>query len=99
MGARMRQRRRQLDRAGIAERTGVSPATVDYWHLQRAKTGFPANADTDTDGRDWRWQADTAALYTHHLAERSAQPTKVDRTRHPRDPHTAPPAPTALGSR
>ena len=53
MGARMRQRRRQLDRTGIAEHTGVSPATVDYWHLQRAKTGFPAKADTDTDGRDW----------------------------------------------
>jgi hypothetical protein len=53
VGSRIRHRRRQLDRAGIAERTGMSTATVDYWHLQRDKTGFPAKADTDLDGRDW----------------------------------------------
>ena len=50
MGSRTRHRRRQLDRAGIAERTSVSTATVDYWHLHRAKTGFPVQADTDPDG-------------------------------------------------
>jgi len=97
MGARMRQRRRQLDRAGIAERTGVSPATVDHWHLQRAKTGFPAKADTDTDGRDWWWQADIDTFYAHHLAERAAKLTPVDRTGHPRDLLTAPQAAKVLG--
>src|SRR5947208_17024484 len=79
MGARMRQRCRQLDRAGIAERTGVSPATVDYWHLQRGKTGFPTKADTDVDGRDWWWQADIDAFLAHHLAERTAKLTAVAR--------------------
>jgi hypothetical protein len=97
MGARMRQRRRQLDRAGIAERNGVSPATVDYWHLQRARTGFPAKADTDTDGRDWWWQTDIDAFYAHHVAELAAKLTRVDRTGHPRDLLTAPQAATVLG--
>jgi hypothetical protein len=99
MGARTRQRRRQLDRAGIAERTAVSPATVDYWHLQRAKTGFPAKADTDSDGRDWWWQADIDAFYAHHLAQRAAKLTAVDRTGHPRDLLTAPQAAKVLGYR
>jgi hypothetical protein len=81
MGARTRQRRRQLDRAGIAERTGVSPATVDHWHLQRAATGFPAKADTDPDGRDWWWLADVDAFHTEHLAQRAAKFTRVDRAR------------------
>lgn len=97
MGARMRQRRRQLDRAGIAERIGVSPATVDYWHLQRGKTGFPIKADTDSDGRDWWWQADIDAFYARHLAERSAKLTQVDRSGHPRDLLTAPQAAQVLG--
>src|SRR5439155_13968041 len=99
VGARMWQRRRQLDRAGIAERVGLSPATVDYWHLQRGKTGFPVKAGTDSDGRDWWWQADIDAFYAHHLAERAAKLTQVDRTGHPRDLRTAPQAARALGYR
>ena len=97
MTTRTRQRRRQLDRAGIAERTSVSAATVDHWHLQRGKTGFPAKADTDTDGRDWWWQADIDAFHTHHLAERAAKLTKIDRHGHPRDLLTAPQAAQVLG--
>ena len=97
MGTRMRQRRRQLDRSGIAERTGVSPASVDHWHLQRAKTGFPAKADTDSDGRDWWWQADIDTFYAHHLAERAARLTAVDRSGHPRDLLTAPQVAKVLG--
>jgi predicted DNA-binding transcriptional regulator AlpA len=99
MGARMRQRRRQLDRTGIAERTGVSPATVDYWHVQRVKTGFPAKADTDIDGRDWWRQTEIDAFYARHLAERAAKLTAVDRSGHPRDLLTAPQAAKVLGYR
>jgi hypothetical protein len=97
MGSRSRHRRRQLDRAGIAERTGVSTATVDYWHLQRAQSGFPVKADTDADGRDWWWKADIDTFYAEHLAARAAKFTRVDRTGSPRDLLTAPQAAQVLG--
>jgi hypothetical protein len=97
VGSRTLNRRVQVDRAGIAERTGMSTATVDYWHLQRATTGFPAKADTDPDGRDWWWQADIDAFYAHHLAKRAAKLTHVDRSGHPRDLLTAPQAAKVLG--
>ncbi len=99
MGSRTRHRRRQLDRAGIAERTGVSTATVDYWHLQRAQTGFPVKADTDPDGRDWWWQADIDAFHAEHLAARAAKFTQVDRSGNGRDLLTAPQAAKVLGYR
>ncbi len=97
MGSRTRHRHRQLDRAGIAERTGVSTATVDYWHLHRAKTGFPVKVDTGTDGRDWWWQTDIDTFHAEHLAARAAKFTRVDRTGDPRDLLTAPQAATVLG--
>ncbi len=97
MGSRTRHRRRQLDRAGIAERTSVSTATVDYWHLHRATTGFPVQADTDPDGRDWWWQADIDTFHAEHLAARAAKFTRVDRTGDPRDLLTAPQAAKVLG--
>src|SRR5262249_42489693 len=97
MGARPRHARRHPAPAATPNRTAVSPATVDYWHLQRAKTGFPTKADTDTDGRDWWWQADIDAFYAYHLAERAAKLTAVDRVGHPRDLLTAPQAAKALG--
>ena len=97
MGSRIRHRRVQVDRAGVAERTGVSAATVDYWHLHRAKTGFPVKADTDADGRDWWWQTDIDTFYAEHLAVRAARFTRVERTGDPRDLLTAPQAATVLG--
>jgi hypothetical protein len=51
--------------------------------LQRGKTGFPAKADTDTDGRYRWWQADIDTFYTHHLAHHAAKLTHVDRTGRP----------------
>jgi hypothetical protein len=97
VGSRTRQRRRQLDRPGIAERVGVSPATVDYWHLHRDATGFPAKADTDAAGRDWWWQSDIDAFRAAHLAARAATFTEVDRTGSPRDLLSAPQAAQVLG--
>jgi hypothetical protein len=97
MGRRTRRGRRQLDRPGIAERTGVSPATVDYWHLHRARTGFPLQADTDPTGRDWWWQNDIDAFHTAHLAARAATFTHLDRTGDPHDLLTAPQAAAILG--
>ncbi len=97
MGSRSRHRRVQVDRAGVAERTGVSTATVDYWHLQRTQTGFPVKADTDPDGRDWWWQADIDTFHAEHLAGRAAKFTRVDRSGGPRDLLTAPQAATVLG--
>jgi hypothetical protein len=97
MGSRTRRGRRQLDRPGIARRTGVSAATVDYWHLHRDETGFPGKADTDPEGRDWWWQKDIEAFHTAHLEARAATFTEVDRTGNPRDLLTAPQAARVLG--
>jgi hypothetical protein len=97
MGRRTRRGRVQLDRPGIAERTGASVATVDYWHLHRAETGFPIKVDTDTDGRDWWWQKDIDAFYTAHLEARDATFTEVDRTGNARDLLSAPQAARVLG--
>jgi hypothetical protein len=97
MGRRTRRGRHQLDRPGIAERTGVSPATVDYWHLHRAETGFPVQADTDSHGRDWWWQDDIDSFHTAHLAARAATFTHLDRTGDPHDLLTAPQAAKILG--
>jgi hypothetical protein len=97
VGSRTRHRRRQLDRAGIAAHTAASPATVDHWHLHRTRTGFPAKADTDPDGRDWWWQADIDAFHAAHLAARAATFTHVDRRGQPDDLLTAPQAAKVLG--
>jgi len=97
MGSRIRRGRRQLDRPGIAERTGVSAATVDYWHRHRAETGFPAKAGTDADGRDWWWQKDIDTFHTAHLATRATTFTVVNRSGDPRDLLTAPQAAHVLG--
>jgi hypothetical protein len=97
MGSRTRRGRRQLDRPGIAERVGVSAATVDYWHLHRDETGFPIKADTDADGRDWWWRKDIDTFYTAHLEDRATTFTEIDRTGNPRDLLTAPQAAKVLG--
>lgn len=97
MGSRTRDRRRQLDRAGVAARTGVSTATVDRWYRQRAATGFPSEADTDRDGRTWFWQTDVDTFHAAHLAARAARFTHVDRTGDPDDLLTAPRAAEVLG--
>lgn len=97
MGSRRRQGRDQLDRPGVAERVGVSAATVDHWHLHRDTTGFPGKADTDADGRNWWWQHDIDAFYQAHLRARSATFTEVDRTGAPRDLLTGPQAAHVLG--
>jgi hypothetical protein len=97
MGSRTRRGRRQLDRPGIAQRLGVSTATVDHWHLHRNETGFPPKTDTDTNGRDWWWQTDIDAFHTAHLAARAATFTPIDRTGNPHDVLTAPQAARVLG--
>src|SRR5689334_14222081 len=97
MGRRTRRGRVQIDRPGIAERTGVSAATVDHWYRHRAVTGFPAKADTDADGRNWWWQKTVDAFHTTHLEARAATFTTIDRTGNPRDLLTAPEAARVLG--
>src|SRR2546428_683530 len=97
MGSRTRHRRVQVDRAGIAERTGASLPTVDYWYRHRTSTGFPAKADTDADGRDWWWHTDIERFHTAHLAIRAATFTHVDRSGNPRDLLTASQAAEVLG--
>jgi hypothetical protein len=97
MASRTRQRRTQLDKPGIAERTGAAEATVDYWYLQRATTGFPPKADTDTNGRDWWWQNDIDTFHTAHLAARAATFTTIDRSGDPDELLTAPQAARVLG--
>ena len=99
MGSRVRQRQRQLDRAGIAARTSVSAATVDHWYHHRARTHFPDKADTDQAGRDWWWQHDIDAFHTAHLQRRAATFTQVDRSGDPNDLLTAPQAAQVLGHR
>lgn len=99
MATRTRQRRRQLDRAGIAARTGMSPATVDYWYHHRASTRFPDKADTDADGRDWWWQDDIDTFHTTHLQRRAASFTQVDRSGDPWELLGAPQAARVLGYR
>ncbi|MBO0869368.1 MAG: hypothetical protein J2P15_12455 [Micromonosporaceae bacterium] len=99
MGSRRRQRRIQLDRAGIAERTGMTIGTVNHWYLRRARTGFPDKADTDPDGRDWWWKEDIDTFHTEHLARRAATLTHVDRRGDPDDLLTAPHAAKVLGYR
>ena len=99
MASRIRQRRRQLDRAGIAEHLGTSVASVNRWHLQRATSGFPTKADTDHDGRDWWWQDDIDAFLLAHLADRAAQYTPLDRHGDPGDLLNGPQAAKVLGYR
>jgi hypothetical protein len=97
MGQRTQHGRQQLDRAGIAARTGAAPATVDYWYRQRAHTGFPAKADTGADGRNWWWLEDVDAFRIAHLAGREATFTRVDRRGQPNELITAPQAAKVLG--
>jgi hypothetical protein len=97
MGSRTRRGRRQLNRPGIADRLGVSAATVDYWHLHRDETGFPLKADTDADGRDWWWQQDIDAFYAAHVEARATTFTEIDRTGDAQDLLTAPQAAHVLG--
>ena len=99
MASRIRQRRRQLDRAGVATRTGASLATVDAWHRRRAETGFPEKTDTDSEGRDWWWQDDIDAFHTAHLAAQAARFTTIDRRGDPDDLLIAPQAAKVLGYR
>jgi hypothetical protein len=99
MVSRTRQRRRQLDRAGIAEHLDTSIASVNRWHRQRATSGFPTKADTDRDGRDWWWQDDIDAFRLTHLVDRAAQYTPVDRHGDPGDLLNGPQAAKVLGYR
>jgi hypothetical protein len=97
MASRTRSRRRQLDRAGIAEHLGTSVASVNRWHLQRATNRFPAKADTDEDGRDWWWQDEIDAFRIDHLADRATQYTSVNRHGDPDDLLGGPQAAKVLG--
>jgi hypothetical protein len=97
MGSRMRHRRVQLDRAGIAALTGASLPTVEHWYRRRTTTGFPAKADTDTEGRDWWWRTDIERFHAEHQAARAATFTHVERGGNPRDLLTAPQAAQVLG--
>ncbi len=85
MASRTRQRRIQLDKPAIATRTGVAEPTVDFWYLERDRTGFPDKADTDTTGRDWWWRDDIDRFHTAYLAARAASFTEIKRGGDPDD--------------
>jgi hypothetical protein len=97
MASRTSQRRQQLDRAGIAEHLGTSIASVNRWHLNRATSGFPEKASTDSDGRDWWWRDDIDTFHTAHLAARAAQFTRINRHGGPDDLLNGPQAAKILG--
>jgi hypothetical protein len=97
MARRIRKRRSQLDRPGIAEHLGVSTATVERWHHHRASTGFPVPADTDPTGRDWWWQRDIDTFHAAYRAVRAATFSPVRRDGDPDELLTAPQVARVLG--
>jgi hypothetical protein len=83
-------RSRYLDRTGICALTSASPATINYWHLHRDRTGFPERDYTSSDGRDWWRRSDIETFQLTHRAHRATGFTSVDRTGDPNDLLTAP---------
>ncbi|GAB3863724.1 hypothetical protein GCM10029963_72950 [Micromonospora andamanensis] len=75
--------RTALDRAGVAAHTGAAYTTVNHWHRNRARFGFPRGFAHD--GREWFWLDDIEAFHAAHLAAKRAELTKVDRRGDPED--------------
>jgi predicted DNA-binding transcriptional regulator AlpA len=96
MAERIRHRRRQIDRPGICQLTGVSPATVDHWYRHRHHTRFPEKADTD-HGRDWWWRTDITTFHADYRTRRAATFTTVDYSGDADDLVNAPEAARMLG--
>ncbi len=72
-----------LDRAGVATQTGAARRTINLWHRERERTGFP-DAFTDEAGGEWFWLDDIEAFHAAHRAAKLAVLTTVDRSG---DPH------------
>ncbi|GGK43682.1 hypothetical protein GCM10010124_40560 [Pilimelia terevasa] len=83
MTERTRHGRTQVDRHGIATIAGVAAATVDYWHLNRHRLGFPDHADTDEHGRHWFWHDQIQAFHAAYTAAKASGYTTVDYTGDP----------------
>jgi predicted DNA-binding transcriptional regulator AlpA len=96
MAERIRHRRRQIDRPGICQLTGASPATVDHWYRHRQHTRFPEKADTD-HGRDWWWRTDITTFHADYRTRRAATFTTVDYSGDADDLVNAPKAARMLG--
>lgn len=97
MARRTRQRRIQVDRAGIQDLTGASFSTIAGWYRHRTRTGFPSWVATDGDGRQWFRLDEVAAFWSRYQADRAAAFTTVDRGGDPDDLLTAPQAARVLG--
>jgi hypothetical protein len=87
--------RAALDRAGVAEHTGASRSTVNHWHRNRDRFGFP-EAFTH-DGGEWFWLDDITAFHIAHLAAKKAVLTEIDRSGGPNDRVTSGGAAAILG--
>lgn len=99
MATRLIDGRAALDRPGVCESTGASAATVAYWHLHRATTGFPDIATTDSTGRQWWWADGIDAFHAAYRAGRAAAYTTPDRAGDPHELLTAPQVAQVLGYR
>lgn len=99
MARRKRQGRTQIDRAGVAQLTAASSATVGLWYRDRPRTGFPDVAEVGPHGRQWYWLHEVRAFWTRHQAGRAATFTPVNRAGHPDDLVGAPEAAQILGYR
>jgi hypothetical protein len=77
------ERRKALDRAGVAAHLNVAHTTVNHWHHHSARFGFPTGFSDD--GGEWFWLDDIDAFHAAHLAAKRAELTKVDRRGNPDD--------------
>jgi len=99
MAIRVIDGRSAIDRDGVSAMTRASLATVAYWHLHRATTGFPDLAMVDQSGRQWWWQDEVQTFQTRYRAARASGLTSVDRSGDPDELLTAPQAARVLGYR
>lgn len=72
-----------LDRAGVAQRTGVAYTTVVHWHHHRTRFGFPDGVVVD--GTRWFFTDDIDAFHTAHQQAMLAGLTVVDRRGDPNE--------------